>query len=140
MPKPKILVDTSFVLAAYNKNDRLHQKAVSSVQNVDLLLPQVVLVEATYFFKAKGGIPAAVKFLDGLLTSQTPLESITYADLARARDIMSVYADARFDFVDCCIMALAERLNITQIYTFDRRDFAIFRPRHCPYLELLPQT
>jgi len=50
------------------------------------------------------------------------------------------YADAGFDFVDCCIMALAERLQITPIYTFDHRDFAIFRRQHCPYLELLPQT
>ena len=40
---------------------------------------------------------------------------------------MEKYADARFDFVDCCIMALAERLAITQICTFDRRDFSIFK-------------
>ena len=51
---------------------------------------------------------------------------------------MAKYADARFDFVDCCIMALVERLDITQICTFDRRDFGIFRPAHCEYLELLP--
>jgi hypothetical protein len=35
-------------------------------------------------------------------------------------------------------MALSERLNITQIYTFDRRDFTVFRPKHCDYLELMP--
>jgi hypothetical protein len=27
---------------------------------------------------------------------------------------------------------------ITQVYTFDQRDFRIFRPAHCPHLELLP--
>jgi predicted nucleic acid-binding protein len=138
MTKAQALVDTSFLLAVYNQNDKLHQKAISSRSDSELLIPQVVLVEAVYFFKAKGGVPAAVKFFDGLLTSRTPLESITYTDLARARDIMSTYADAHFDFVDCCIMALAERLNIRQIYTFDRRDFSIFRPQHGPYLELLP--
>jgi predicted nucleic acid-binding protein len=140
MAKPKILVDTSFLLAIYNQNDRMHQKAVSSVQIADLLIPQIVLVEAVYFFKAKGGVPAAVKFLNGITTAQTPLESITYADLSRASDIMTTYADSRLDFVDCCIMALAERLNITQVYTFDRRDFSIFRPQHCPHLELLPEV
>jgi predicted nucleic acid-binding protein len=60
------------------------------------------------------------------------------ADVTRAGEITAQYASAHFDFVDCCIMALAERLNITQVCTFDQRDFTIFRPTHCDYLELLP--
>jgi predicted nucleic acid-binding protein len=51
---------------------------------------------------------------------------------------MSTYATAEFDLVDACIMALSERHEIKQICTFDRRDFSIFRPKHCEYLELLP--
>ncbi len=51
---------------------------------------------------------------------------------------MDNYRSAKFDFVDCCIMALTERLNIRQVCTLDRRDFPIFRPKHCPFLELLP--
>ncbi len=35
-------------------------------------------------------------------------------------------------------MAMTEGLNVTEICTFDRRDFSIFRPTHCDYLELLP--
>ncbi len=59
-------------------------------------------------------------------------------DLRRARQIMQQYEKADLDFVDCCIMALSERLKITSVYTFDRRDFVIFRPTHVDYLELLP--
>lgn len=51
---------------------------------------------------------------------------------------MRKYRDAELDFVDCCLTALAERLNITRICTFDRRDFSIIRPKHTDYLELLP--
>ena len=51
---------------------------------------------------------------------------------------MERYKDAEFDFVDCCLMAIAERLNIEDICTFDRRDFAIFRPKHCENFTLLP--
>lgn len=36
-----------------------------------------------------------------------------------------------FDFVDC--------LNIRQVYTFDQRDFTIFRPKHGLRLELVPR-
>ncbi len=45
---------------------------------------------------------------------------------------------ASFDYTDAAIMALSERLQITKVCTFDRRDFGIFRPKHCDYLELLP--
>ena len=71
-------------------------------------------------------------------SSRMQLEPITMPDLRRASEIMEAYANARFDFVDCCIMALAERLTITQICTFDHRDFSIFKPTHCDFLELMP--
>jgi predicted nucleic acid-binding protein len=59
-------------------------------------------------------------------------------DLRRVQEIMAFYASARLDLVDTCIMALSERLQITKVCTFDRRDFSIFRPKHCDFLELLP--
>ncbi len=59
-------------------------------------------------------------------------------DMTRMQAIMEQYGDAQFDFTDTALMALSERLNITKAYTFDRRDFSIFRPSHCDYLELLP--
>ncbi len=58
--------------------------------------------------------------------------------MTRMREIMTQYMDNRFDFVDVAIMATAERLNITEIYTFDHQDFRTFRPNHCAYFELLP--
>ncbi len=58
--------------------------------------------------------------------------------MRRMEAIMTRYASARFDYADVAQMVLAERLKITQIYTFDRRDFSIFRPQHCDAFELLP--
>jgi predicted nucleic acid-binding protein len=55
-----------------------------------------------------------------------------------ALDILEKYSDSRIDFVDACIMALAERLSITRILTFDHRDFGLYRPAHCEAFELLP--
>jgi predicted nucleic acid-binding protein len=62
----------------------------------------------------------------------------TEADYVRAADILEQYADSRIDFVDAIIMAIAERLSIQTVFTIDRRDFGIYRPRHCEFLELLP--
>ncbi len=101
-------------------------------------MPDVVLVEAAFFFNRAGGVPASSKFFRSLYASGVAFEPVGKNDLLRIEEIMSFYADAKLDMVDCCIMALAERLNITQICTFDRRDFSIFRPKHCKFLELLP--
>lgn len=66
------------------------------------------------------------------------IEQLTYEDRIRMRGIMRQYADAEFDLVDTAIMAVSERLNITRIATFDRRDFDIYRPSHIDHYELLP--
>lgn len=135
-----ILADTSFLYALYDKSDKHHlrtQEIINAAQ-IEIVLPDVVLGETLYLLKDRMGIHAVVKCLDGLLAAQVPLEPITVIDLLRIREITAIYADAQLDFVDCCIMALAERLNITKVLTFDHRDFGIFRPKHCDYLELLP--
>lgn len=59
-------------------------------------------------------------------------------DYFRSFDIMQRYRDAELDFTDASIMALAERYNITEIATFDRRDFALVTPAHAPHFTLLP--
>lgn len=139
MPPNQILADSSFLIALYNKDDPLHKRASAGIDlDIDILVPQVTLVEVTYLLAERAGVPISVRFLSRIIESQIPLLPLELTDVTRARDIMATYADNRFDFVDCCIMALAERLKVTQIYTFDRRDFSVFRPQHCDYLELLP--
>lgn len=135
-----ILLDTSFIVALNNPQDRKHAAARNffSGQHNVYLLPEVVLTEAAFLLGKAGGLPASLRFLDRLVAVSAVLQSISLPDLKRARDIMAAYPESRLDFVDCCLMALSERLNITQICTYDRRDFSIFRPQHCDYLELLP--
>ena len=139
MAQQRILVDSSFLYAAYNANDRFHRQAVEGIDPAaELVIPEVILVEVTYLLKERVGIRATLNFLVTLTNTGIRTTNLATNDFPRIRVIMATYADADFDFVDCCIMALSERLNIRQVYTFDRRDFQLFRPRHCDYLELLP--
>ena len=64
--------------------------------------------------------------------------ALTEEDLLRTAEILEVYQDSRIDFVDASVMAIAERLQIVKILTLDRRDFQLFRPRHCQFFEILP--
>jgi uncharacterized protein len=73
-----------------------------------------------------------------LLDNPEQLIETTPADLRRAADLLEKYHDARLDFVDCVIVAIAERLKISRILTVDRRDFSILRPTHTKAFEILP--
>jgi hypothetical protein len=136
-----ILIDTSFLYALNDLADRNREKALKfatgSVE-YQYIVPQVALAEAAYMLQQHVGERALLNFWEGLESPEVHLQPVEKADLRRAREIRLQYADAHFDFVDCCIKALSERLKITQICTFDRRDFSIFRPSHTDYLELLP--
>ncbi|MCY3864863.1 MAG: PIN domain-containing protein [Chloroflexi bacterium] len=134
------IADSNFVYALYNANDIHHQDGMSFLsQNTEVMLvPDVVLPEVSYLITRDIGHSGMQTFLEHFMQLDVQLEAVGMEDLARVRDIVSAYADARFDIVDCCIMAIAERLNVTRIATFDRRDFSIFQPRHCDFLELLP--
>jgi len=59
-------------------------------------------------------------------------------DYSRSAEIIRQYSDAKLDFVDTLIVAMAERLNITRVLTLDRRDFQLIRPKHCSAFEILP--
>lgn len=135
-----ILVDTSFLVALNNPRDKHHHRVIefASKTEANFLLPEVVLTEAAFLIRREGDVPAVLSFLARLVQSQARLQTLRLTDLTRAREIMAQYQKSRLDFVDCCIMALAERLNITQIATLDVRDFSMVKPRHSEYLELVP--
>lgn len=137
---PSAVVDSSFMYALAAPNDDNYRTALSFAETVTLqfVIPVVALTEVTYLLRTRISHRAEAMFLRSLAHSDVQLESLTLADVQRSSEIMTEYADARFDFVDCCIMALTERLNVTRVLTFDRRDFPIFRPTHCDFLELLP--
>lgn len=135
-----LLVDASYLVALGYPRDKNHAraKAFAEEQDTSLLIPDVVLVEAMFNLQRLGGVQATVQFA-ALLAAQTPqFLALTVSDFSRAVALMTKYQDSELDFVDCCLTALAERLNISRICTFDRRDFSMIRPNHVEFFELLP--
>ena len=134
------LVDASYLVALGYPRDRHHAraKAFAADHGATLFIPDVVLPEAMYNLQRLGGTMAAVRFAQLLAAQTLPLVALTPPDFSRAVTLMERYRDAELDFVDCCLTALAERLGITRICTFDRRDFSMIRPQHAEFFELLP--
>jgi hypothetical protein len=135
-----MLVDASYLVALGHPKDRNHEKAkaFAAQHGTKLLIPDVVLVEAMYNLNRLGSVVATVTFSRLLIEGSPQFVALTPVDFARAVTLMDRYRDADLDFVDCCLTALAERLDIRHICTFDRRDFSVIRPQHTEYFELKP--
>lgn len=134
------LLDTSFLFALTDQSDRNHLRVLNVAQsaNEPFVLPVAVLPEICYLVASRLGHLAMRRFVASLTPDAVQLESTTLEDLARISQILEKYSDNQLDFTDAAIIAIAERLTITRVYTLDRRDFSIIRPKHCDYFELLP--
>jgi predicted nucleic acid-binding protein len=135
-----VLLDTSCLFALADASDRHHTRVlgVAHSLNEPLILPLPVLTEITYLLASRLGHAAMRRFLAELAASDTILESIDRVDLHRIGEILEQYADSQLDFVDAAIITIAERRQVTRIWTLDRHDFLMVRPRHCAHFEVLP--
>lgn len=136
-----IIADTSYLFAVHYPKDINHQLASKFAldrASTMILVPDVVLPELAYLTVRDLGYAGLQAVLESLRLSDIELLPLQMIDLERVCEIVETYSTAQFDIVDCCIMAIAERLGVTRIATFDRRDFSIFRPQHCDFFELLP--
>ena len=137
-----VIVDSSYIYALFNHSEARHIDAVNfAFENTDeLLMPDAVLPELSYLFRRDFGYAGVQRLLESIQSFNARYVPITAHDIPQMHEITMRYASAEFDIVDCCIMAIAERLEINRIATFDRRDFSIYRPRHFPFLELVPSA
>ena len=135
-----IIADTSYMYALFNPRDRYHQQslAFAEVNSEPILFPSAIMTELGFVFERDRGYAGIVWFLEQFRHTDAGIAPMIQEDLGRIYEIAAQYADSRLDVVDCCIIALAERLQIRKIATFDIRDFSIYQPSHTDYFEILP--
>jgi predicted nucleic acid-binding protein len=135
-----ILIDTSVLLAAVFSKDVNHTQARQFLRTIGRgqgIVPAPVVSELFFMVAKRVTYQRAVEAF-ALVRATYAVVPLEEDDMAFMESIMRTYTGAEFDYADLSIMALANRLNISRIATFDRRDFSIYRPQHTPYLELLP--
>jgi hypothetical protein len=134
------IIDTSAVLAAVDRADPAHAQLVAAIalERTTIALPIVVLPEVAFLLERRHGAARAATAMDRIVRGPWPITDLEPVDLHRAAELMARYADPRIGFVDAAIAALAERLGVVRLYTLDRRDFTILRPRHAAAFEILP--
>jgi predicted nucleic acid-binding protein len=132
------VVDAGPLYAAADADDRDHHACIDALEREDLRLvvPALVITEATYFVGRRLGASVEPAFLRGI--GELDVEGPSREDFARMAELVQQYADFPLDGTDASVIALAERLDAPTIVTLDRRHFAAVTPRHRQAFELLP--
>lgn len=66
------------------------------------------------------------------------LTDLTPADLPRMRALVRQYRDLPMDLADAALVCVAERERISRVFTLDRKDFRVYRPRGLGRFSILP--
>ena len=103
-----------------------------------LVVPTLVVTEVTHLLGTRLGWQSEVRFLGDLASADLVLEPVHPADPVRMAELVARYRDLPLGTVDASVVAVAERLDVTELATTDRRHFGVVRPAHADAFELLP--
>lgn len=104
----------------------------------ELIVPALVVAEVAHFAATRLGVNAELRFLGDIATGLLPVQNVAVPDWLRIAEIVAQYRDLRLGIVDASIVAAAERLDITDVITIDRRHFSVVRPRHVAAFTIMP--
>lgn len=135
-----LLVDTGCIVAAANRRDAWFEPCAALLRSHvgRLLVPALVIAEATYLLRSRMSAKAEESFVDSLANGDLTVVAPEDADWPRVADLVRRYPT--LGTVDASVVATAERLGVTQIATIDRRDFGMVRPLHVDAFTLLPHS
>jgi uncharacterized protein len=105
----------------------------------DLLVPSFVVGEVSYMLGKIGGAKVETGFLRSPGSGVFHMVDLTGDDLARIADLVERYSDLPLGAADASVVAVAERLRISEVLTLDVRDFSVIRPAHISAFTLLPR-
>jgi predicted nucleic acid-binding protein len=133
-----VILDTGILFASAYAKDANHELVRSTLLSIRAspIIVAPALVELFYLSASRVGYPQAAVIFERL-QGQYQIEALRAEDILRMAEIMRQYSSSRFDYTDTANMAIAERLGISTIYTFDS-DYYRFRPRHTEYFTILP--
>lgn len=97
----------------------------------------LVITEVAYLLETRLGVEAEVRFLGDLAEGNLIPEPVVASDWLRIAQLVAHYRDLPLGTVDASVISAAERLNITEVATLDRRHFTVVRPANGPFT-LLP--
>jgi predicted nucleic acid-binding protein len=131
-----ILVDASFLVSVYDKQEPHHRKCMEVLDRVNqpLVTCEPVVTEAIYLLRRLSGAPQAIlaSIQEGQL--EIPFQLVHMADKVLA--CYTKYRDTPCDFADACLIQMANELDTGDILTLIG-DFKHYRWRRNRAFNLL---
>jgi predicted nucleic acid-binding protein len=126
LPGRNTLLDASALVALLDTGDQWHDAARPEAPRLPrCLTTEAVLVESSHLLMKRRIDPGlALEFLLGV---DIPIVAIHRPLHEDCLVLMRRYARVPMDYADATLVALAERLQIRQVFTFDRRGFRQYR-------------
>lgn len=98
----------------------------------------MVVTETGWLIDRQLGTTAESGFYHSIADGDLTVEELTNVDWDRIAELVETYADLRLGGVDASMVAVAERLGVSEIATLDHRHFTVVRPSHIDAFTLLP--
>lgn len=136
-----VLIDTGPFVAYMNQADAEHDACVEVFRALPLGKASTcwpVLTEAAYLMRARLNLPDPSPLLDLVRNNELELSVIQRRDIEPIQNVFKRFHGQEVDLADAALLALAERENITTIFTTDRRDFRVYRRLDGTPFRLLP--
>lgn len=135
-----LLVDTNVWIAAHNERDADHQRCARLLRDRsgELAVPPTVVAETAWFLEDRHGPDAEARFLRLITAGALTVIDLLPGDWERCIELIETYDRLRLGVVDASIIAIAERLRLSELATMNARDFTVVRPTHVATFDLLP--
>jgi len=125
---PSILVDASFLVSVYDRQEPYHRQCMAVLDQVKqpLVTCEPVVTEAIYLLRRLLGAPQAI--LASIQESRLEIPFLLAHGVDEVLAHYTKYRDTPCDFADACLIAMADQLNTGDILTLDS-DFKHYRWR-----------
>jgi len=114
-----IILDTSFLIAFYNKRDSRHREALKifdEIANDKLVISDYIFDEVVTFLRAK--VPWIAQEVGKNILENLDVIRVNDEDFITAWELFNKFDE--LSFTDCTTLSLSKRLKIRRVVTFDQ--------------------
>lgn len=126
-----ILADTGPLVAIIDRNDPHHarcREAVARFVAEPLVTTWPCFTEAMYLLFRSAGFPGQAELWRLLNRGALVIHVPDAAEVARKQELMTSYRDAPMDLADASVVAAAETLRSSEVFTLDQHFYAYRLP------------
>jgi len=135
-----MIVDTSALLAYFDRNEPSHDRVMRVIDNTDesLVVSPYIVAELDYLVLTRHGSSAERSVIAELASGAWELAQMSTNRVQDALQVVKKYADQPVGLADASNLVLAETYRTRRIATLDRRHFSVMRFSDGGVPEMLP--